>query len=100
MSSEHPKPPPTRDPLQPGRLRPAGERAKAKVLAVCPELWCEAVMAGHDVIMGYRIRDRAGQRFGFAYKRRAAWEDAWRRIRADTPPERPGDGAAAQPGPR
>jgi hypothetical protein len=54
---------------------------------VYPELWCEAVVTGHDMVMGYRIRNRAGQGFGFAYKRRAAWEDAWRRICIGTPPE-------------
>ena len=91
MSSEHLKPSPSRDPPRQSRLRREDGRSKTKVLAVYPELWCEAViMTGHDVITGYRIRDRAGQLFGFAYKRRAAWQDAWRRIRTGIPPEGPG----------
>jgi hypothetical protein len=88
MSSEHLKSAPSRD--RQSRLQRENGSSKTKVLAVYPELWCEAIMAGHDVTMGYRIRDRGGQLFGFAYKRRAAWQDAWWRIRTGIPPEGPG----------
>jgi hypothetical protein len=57
----------------------------ATVLAVHPKVWCEAVTTGRGTIVGYRIRDRDGRFFGFGDVRRAAWDDAWRRIQEGGP---------------
>jgi hypothetical protein len=60
--------------------RKSMSQAASKVVSAHPGLWCEVVIAASRTITGYRIRDRAGQLFGFGTSRVAAWEDAWRRI--------------------